>query len=86
MDADASRCVSYLVGGRGAGWALDFTEDCAARVPSRVQITADGHKVYLDAVGNLFGAEVDYAQLRNIYGAVGNETRYSAAADASGLT
>jgi IS1 family transposase len=80
IDADTKLCVSYLVGGRGAGWAHDFMEDCASRIRSRVQITTDGHKVYLDAVENAFGADIDYAQLQKIYGAVAeNETRYSPA-------
>jgi len=44
----------------------------------RVQITTDGHRVYLDAVENAFGADIDYAMLQKIYGAVAdNETRYS---------
>src|ERR1700719_1934689 len=29
IDADTKLVVSYLVGGRGAGWAKDFMEDCA---------------------------------------------------------
>jgi hypothetical protein len=39
-------------------------EDCAKRIRNRVQITTDGHKVYLDAVENAFGADIDYAQLQ----------------------
>jgi len=38
------------------------------------------HKTYLEAVENAFGADIDYAQLQKIYGAVNeNETRYSPA-------
>ena len=45
-----------------------------------VQITTDGHRVYLDAIEDAFGADVDYAQLQKIYGAAEeNETRYSPA-------
>jgi hypothetical protein len=37
-----------------------------------------GHKAYLEAVENAFGADIDYAQLQKIYGAsLENETRYS---------
>src|SRR5437762_626296 len=80
IDADTKLCVSYLVGGRGAGLANEFMEDCASRIRGRVQITTDGHKVYLDAVENAFGADIDYAQLQKIYGASSeNETRYSPA-------
>ena len=80
LDADTKLCVSYLVGGRDLGWAKEFMEDCASRIRNRVQITTDGHKAYLEAVENAFGADIDYAQLQKIYGAVNeNETRYSPA-------
>ena len=80
IDADTKLCVSYLVGGRDLGWATEFMEDCASRIRNRVQITTDGHKSYLEAVENAFGADIDYAQLQKIYGAVAeNETRYSPA-------
>src|SRR6266446_8465303 len=80
IDADTKLVVSYLVGNRDGGWAEDFMNDCASRIRNRVQITTDGHKVYLDAVENAFGADIDYAMLQKIYGASGeNETRYSPA-------
>jgi IS1 family transposase len=80
LDADTKLCVSYLVGGRDLGWAREFMVDCASRIRNRVQITTDGHKAYLEAVEDAFGADIDYAQLQKIYGAVNeNETRYSPA-------
>jgi IS1 family transposase len=80
IDADTKLVVSYLVGGRSAGWAKDFMEDCASRISNRVQITTDGHKGYLEAVESAFGADIDYAMLQKIYGAPAeNETRYSPA-------
>jgi IS1 family transposase len=80
IDADTKLVLGYLVGGRGAGWAKDFMEDCASRISNRVQITTDGHKAYLEAVENAFGADIDYAMLQKIYGApMENETRYSPA-------
>src|SRR2546425_3343328 len=80
IDADTKLVVSYLVGGRDGGWATEFIEDCASRIRNRVQITTDGLKVYLEAVENAFGADIDYAQLHKIYGAVvEKETRYSPA-------
>ncbi len=58
------------------GWAMDFMQDCANRIRGRVQITTDGHRAYLDAVENAFGADIDYAMLQEIYGAPsGEETR-----------
>jgi len=80
IDADTKLVISYLVGGRDAGWARDFMEDCASRITSRVQITTDGHRAYLEAIEGAFGMDVDYAQLQKIYGAsMEPERRYSPA-------
>src|SRR3954471_10554365 len=43
-------------------------DDLKARLANRVQLTSDGHKAYLRAVEEAFGADVDYAQLVKIYG------------------
>jgi IS1 family transposase len=78
IDADTKLCASFLVGGRDGWWAREFMKDCAARVKGRIQITTDGHRVYLDAVEEAFGADVDYAQLQKLYGASEEpDTRYS---------
>jgi IS1 family transposase len=80
IDADTKLCVSYLVGGRDSGWAQEFMEDCASRISSRVQITTDGHRSYLEAVEGAFGMDCDYAQLQKIYGAPAEDhRRYSPA-------
>ncbi len=81
IDAETKLCVSYLVGGRDAGWAMDFMQDCANRIRGRVQVTTDGHRAYLDAVEGVFGMDVDYAQLQKIYGAPtdADQRRYSPA-------
>src|SRR5580692_7247224 len=80
IDADTKLVVSYLVGGRDGGWAKEFMQDCASRTVNRVQITTDGHRAYLDAVEDAFGADIDYAMLQKIYGAPAeNDTRYSPA-------
>ena len=81
IDGDTKLCVGYLVGGRDAGWANDFMEDCAGRINGRVQITTDGHKAYLQAVEGAFGCDVDFAQLQKIYGAPtdADQRRYSPA-------
>lgn len=80
IDADTKLCVSYLVGGRDAGWAKEFLEDCRSRVSGRTQITTDAHRAYLKAVEDAFGADADYAQLQKIYGAsMEPERQYSPA-------
>ena len=68
LDADSKLIISWLVGGRDAGYATAFMEDVAARLANRVQLTTDGHRAYLDAVEGAFGADVDYAQLVKLYG------------------
>jgi IS1 family transposase len=68
IDADSKLIVSWLVGGRDAGFAHAFMQDVAARLASRVQLTVDGHKPYLQAVANAFGNDIDFAQLIKVYG------------------
>jgi IS1 family transposase len=80
IDAETKLVVSYLVGGRDAGWAKEFMDDCASRIAGRVQVTTDGHRAYLEAVEGAFGIDCDYAQLQKIYGApTEREARYSPA-------
>ncbi len=80
IDADSKLIVSWLVGGRSLEYAVPYMQDLRDRLATRVQLTSDGHRAYLEAVETAFGADVDYAQLVKIYGASGeNETRYSPA-------
>src|SRR5271163_692644 len=58
IDADSKLIVSYLCGGRDASYARLFMEDVALRLSTRVQITTDGHKAYIEAVEGAFGMEV----------------------------
>jgi IS1 family transposase len=81
LDSDSKLIVSYAVGDRSAAYADWFMKDVASRLTTRVQITTDGHRPYLNAVEGAFGADVDYAMLVKMYGAApaGPETRYSPA-------
>src|SRR5438477_5758633 len=81
IDADTKLIISYTLGDRGAGTAHAFMQDVAARIINRVQLTTDGHHVYVDAVEDAFGADIDFAMLQKIYGAPTDapETRYSPA-------
>ena len=80
IDADSKLVLTWMLGQRDLGTAKEFVNDIASRLTKRVQITTDGHRVYLNAIENAFGMDVDYAQLQKIYGAViENETRYSPA-------
>ena len=80
LDADSKLIVSYLIGGRDAGYANEFMEDVASRLANRVQLTTDGHKAYLEAVDGAFGSAIDYAMLIKLYGNTpGPAGRYSPA-------
>lgn len=81
IDADTKLVLSYFVGGRDGECAQWFIDDLKARLATRVQLTSDGHRAYLEAVESAFGADIDYAQLVKIYGAApdGGKGRYSPA-------
>jgi IS1 family transposase len=80
IDADTKLVISYLVGGRDAGYANAFMEDVASRLANRVQLTTDGLKAYLEAVDGAFGSDIDFAQLVKLFGnAPGPIGRYSPA-------
>jgi len=82
IDADTKLVISYLVGSRDAECANIFIRDIRERVNSRMQLTTDGLKVYVEAIDNAFGNDIDFAQLIKIYGdngSIGNEKRYSPA-------
>jgi hypothetical protein len=56
--------------------------DLASRLSGRVQLTTDGHNVYLNVVDEGFGLDVDYAMLVKLYGESSEqkvEKRYSPA-------
>ena len=80
IDAETKLVPSWLVGGRDAGYATEFMQDLAGRLASRVQLTSDGLRVYLSAVEDAFGADIDYAMLVKHYGdAPKGQRRYSPA-------
>ena len=80
IDADTKLVIGSLVGGRDAGCAAEFLQDVAGRLSNRVQLTTDGHRMYLTAVPDAFGDAIDYAQLVKIYGSdPEGQTRYSPA-------
>lgn len=78
LDPDSKLMVCYMVGPRNAPMAYGFMKEVASRVSSRIQLTTDGLRWYLDAVDHAFGIDVDYAMLDKYYG--------KAPADASAAT
>lgn len=80
--ADTKLVPTWLIGRRDSYTARLFIQDLAGRLAHRVQLTTDGHKVYLEAVEGAFGADVDYAMLMKLYGGDSGreaEARYSPA-------
>jgi IS1 family transposase len=80
IDADTKLVPAFKVGQRDKATADAFVDDVASRMRTRVQISTDGLRAYVDAVENAFGAEVDYAQIIKSYGfeEASNNRRYSA--------
>jgi IS1 family transposase len=78
--ADTKLLASFCVGDRTYHTALPFMQDLQQRLANRVQLTSDGHRSYIVAVEETFGADVDYAMLQKLYGAdPAGERRYSPA-------
>jgi IS1 family transposase len=79
IDAETKLVPSWLVGLRDAGSATALLQDLAGRLANRPQITTDGLRVYVEAIEDAFGGEVDYAMLNKIYASTQEEHRYSPA-------
>ncbi len=79
IDADTKLVPCWKVGNRDYECAYEFFIDLKDRLASKVQLTTDGHKMYVEAVEHAFGSEIDYAQLIKLYGQEFNEKekRYS---------
>jgi len=67
LDADTKLIPSWAVGRRDGFTARAFIADLADRLATRVQLTTDGAKVYLEAVEGAFGNDIDYAMLVKMY-------------------
>ncbi len=71
---------TWRIGTRETATAREFVQDLADRLKNRVQITTDGHTMYLEAIERTLGSNVDFAMLRKLYGSdPEGEKRYSPA-------
>jgi len=68
IEAQSKLLISYLIGSRDAEYALILMDDLRDRLANRVKLTTDGHKAYLQAVEEAFGADIDYSMLIKLYG------------------
>src|SRR5213592_4577727 len=82
IDAETKLVPAFKVGKRDHQTANAFVADIASRLRNRPQVSSDGLKVYIDAIDQAFGIDVDYAMVIKNYGHdTGNhhqERRYSA--------
>jgi IS1 family transposase len=81
IDAETKLVPCWNVGRRDAVSGEAFIKDLASRLANRVQLSTDGLKVYLTAVEEAFGSEIDYGMIVKIYGHTQDEAtkRYSPA-------
>jgi IS1 family transposase len=80
IEAQSKLIISWMAGRRDAGCATEFLRDVESRLSNRVQLTTDGHKMYLTAVPDAFAEDIDFAQLVKVYGSdPEGATRYSPA-------
>jgi len=67
IDADTKLIPTFKVGKRDAATAQNFIDDLQSRLTNRVQLSSDGLRLYVEAVEESFGSDVDYAQIVKSY-------------------
>jgi IS1 family transposase len=78
IDSETKLIPSFIVGKRNAQNAYFLMHDLESRLATRVQLTTDGFRPYVNAVDATFGTNVDYSMLVKVYsGDEGNRERYS---------
>lgn len=70
LDADTKLVPNFLVGKRTSENTTRFMNDLSSRLDSRVQLSSDKLKLYVNSVWDAFGPDVDYAQIVKSYEAV----------------
>jgi len=63
IDADTKLVPSWWVGQRTAEDAYAVLSDLQTRLASRMQLSTDGHSMYLSATADAFGPDLDYAMV-----------------------
>ena len=76
IDAETKLVPSYKVASkRNLPTTIAFISDLKSRLNNRIQISSDAMRSYADAIDQVFGQEVDYAQIVKTYGT--DESKYS---------
>lgn len=73
IDPESKVVPSFVVGKRDGEHTRRFTDDIAARMRGRIQLSADGMNAYLGTVDASFGDEVDFGQIVKTYGSTEGE-------------
>lgn len=63
LDPDSKLVPSWFVGQRCAEDAVTVLSDLRDRLASRMQLSTDGHQMYLTATAEVFDADLDYAMV-----------------------
>lgn len=63
IDADTKLVPSWYVGQRDADDAWTVLNDLRGRLTGRMQLSTDGHQMYLSATSEVFGEDLDYAMV-----------------------
>jgi IS1 family transposase len=84
IDAETKLVPTWLLGERNGWWATAFMRDLRGRLAHPVQLTTDGHKMYLYAVWDAFGVDVDYAMLIKPYESDGDGEKRCSPAECTG--
>ena len=66
LDADTKLMISWRLGARDASYAHSFIRHVQERLASRVQLTTDGNRLYLDAVLDSFAQTTFRPATRNV--------------------
>lgn len=76
--ADSKLVPSWYIEKLDIENATVFMSVLAGCMKNRVQLTTDGHKMYLEAIENAFSSDIDFSQLIKLYGeSPENEIKYS---------
>jgi IS1 family transposase len=67
LDADTKLVPAWLVGQRCAEDALLVLSDLRDRLAGPMQLSTDGHQMYLSATADAFGPDLDYAMVVKKY-------------------
>jgi IS1 family transposase len=67
IDSDTKIVPSFKCGKRDHVTVNAFVSDVASRMKNRVQISSDALRVYVDAIEQAFGSNVDFAQIVKVY-------------------